>query len=88
VRIIHRDLKPANILLRSSGGPPVVADFGLCYIEDGERHTLTEEAIGPRLFIAPELEDGRTSDSDITPVLRKNFILMALDVSSLNQDNR
>jgi serine/threonine protein kinase len=65
--IIHRDLKPTNILLRTAEGPPVVADFGLCYIESGERHTLTEEAVGPRLFIAPELEDGRTSDSDITP---------------------
>jgi serine/threonine protein kinase len=65
--IIHRDLKPTNILLRNSGGPPVVADFGLCYIEGGERHTLTEEAVGPRWFMAPELEDGRASDSDITP---------------------
>jgi serine/threonine protein kinase len=65
--IIHRDLKPTNILLRNSDGPPVVADFGICYIEGGERHTLTEEAVGPRWFMAPELEDGRASDSDITP---------------------
>ena len=63
--IIHRDLKPTNILLRNSDGPPVVADFGLCYLEGGERHTLTEEAVGPRWFMAPELEDGRASD--ITP---------------------
>jgi serine/threonine protein kinase len=65
--IIHRDLKPTNILLRNSDGSPVVADFGLCYIEGGERHTLTEEVVGPRWFMAPELEDGRASDSDITP---------------------
>jgi serine/threonine protein kinase len=64
--IIHRDLKPTNILLRTSEGPPVVADFGICYIEGGERHTLTEEAVGPRWFMAPELEDGRASDSDIS----------------------
>jgi serine/threonine protein kinase len=65
-RIIHRDLKPTNILLRTSNGPPVVADFGLCYLEGGERHTLTEEAVGSRWFMAPELEDGRASDNDIT----------------------
>jgi serine/threonine protein kinase len=64
--IVHRDLKPSNILLRQSEGPPVVADFGICYVEDGQRHTLTEEAVGPRLFMAPELEDGRAEE--ITPV--------------------
>ncbi|MBX3125545.1 MAG: serine/threonine protein kinase [Polyangiaceae bacterium] len=57
--VVHRDLKPENILLRGAFGPPVVADFGICHIEDGERLTLTEEAVGPRLYMAPELEDGR-----------------------------
>ena len=58
--IIHRDLKPANIFLRDKNGPAVVGDFGICYIENnGERLTLTEEAAGPRLYMAPELEDGR-----------------------------
>jgi serine/threonine protein kinase len=58
--IIHRDLKPDNIFLRNKTGPAVVGDFGICYLEeDGTRLTLTEEAVGPRLFIAPELEDGR-----------------------------
>lgn len=58
--IIHRDLKPDNIFLRSENGPAVVGDFGICYLEEDEiRMTLTEEAVGPRLFIAPELEDGR-----------------------------
>lgn len=57
--VVHRDLKPANILLRNPDGPPVIADFGICYVEDGERHTLTEEAVGPRRYMAPELEDGR-----------------------------
>ncbi len=57
--ITHRDIKPENILLREPSGPAVVADFGLCYVEDDERHTLTGEVVGPRLFIAPELEDGR-----------------------------
>ena len=58
--IIHRDLKPANIFLRGSEGPPVVGDFGICFLDDeGKRLTLTEEAVGPRLYMAPELEDGR-----------------------------
>ena len=59
-KIIHRDLKPENIFLREKSGPAVVGDFGICYIEDdGSRFTLTEEAVGPRLYIAPELEDGK-----------------------------
>jgi serine/threonine protein kinase len=38
----------------------VVGDFGICYLEDdGSRLTITEEAVGPRHFMAPELEDGR-----------------------------
>jgi len=61
--VIHRDLKPDNIFLRSATGPAVVGDFGICYLEeDGTRITLTEEAVGPRLFMAPELEDGRVRD--------------------------
>lgn len=61
--IIHRDIKPSNIFLRNEEGPAVIGDFGICYVEqDGSRITLTEEAVGPRLFIAPELEDGRLAD--------------------------
>ncbi len=61
--IIHRDIKPSNIYLRDEDGPPVIGDFGICYIEDnGERLTLTEEAVGPRIFMAPELEGGRAEN--------------------------
>ena len=68
--VIHRDLKPENIFLRADKRTPVVGDFGICFIDDyGERHTLIDEAAGPRWFIAPELEDGRiesvTPQSDV-----------------------
>lgn len=60
--VIHRDIKPANVFLRSERGPAVLGDFGLCFVETGARLTLTDEAVGPRLFIAPELEDGRADN--------------------------
>ena len=63
--IIHRDLKPANIFLLADKRTPVIGDFGICFIDDGERHTLIDEAAGPRNFMAPELEDGRAAS--ITP---------------------
>ncbi|MBI1884848.1 MAG: serine/threonine protein kinase [Chloroflexi bacterium] len=59
-RVIHRDLKPDNIFLWADRhGDAVVGDFGLCFLEEGERITLTEEAVGARNYTAPELEDGR-----------------------------
>jgi serine/threonine protein kinase len=58
--IVHRDLKPENIFLRDDM-TPVVGDFGISHVEGGgERFTLTEEAVGPFRYMAPELEDGRT----------------------------
>jgi serine/threonine protein kinase len=59
-RVVHRDIKPDNIFLRLPAGDPVIGDFGLCYLtEPEERLTLTEEAVGARLFMAPELREGR-----------------------------
>ncbi len=59
--VVHRDLKPANIFLHDMNRP-LVGDFGLCYVEEdtnADRHTDLDEAVGPRFFMAPELEDGR-----------------------------
>jgi serine/threonine protein kinase len=68
--IIHRDLKPENIFLSGDPkGDAVVGDFGLCLLQDQPRITGSSEAVGPRLYMAPELEDGRlenaTKASDI-----------------------
>jgi serine/threonine protein kinase len=61
--VIHRDIKPDNIFLRTELGPAVVGDFGICFVEqDGTRLTILDEAVGPTMFIAPELEDGRLTN--------------------------
>jgi Protein kinase domain len=65
VGILHRDLKPSNIFIRKDGSV-VVGDFGLCIdLNDAkERATMTSEAIGARMYIAPEVEMGRTEDPE------------------------
>jgi Protein kinase domain len=63
VEILHRDLKPSNIFIRRDGSV-VVGDFGLCIdLNDAkERATMTSEAIGARMYIAPEVESGRVEE--------------------------
>ena len=60
----HRDGKPANILVR--GSEVALADFGLCLQvdDDAERLTAGHEAVGSRLYIAPENESGMNEDRD------------------------
>lgn len=53
-RIFHRDLKPKN--MRSSGGHPVIIDFGLAVrrpLEDRSRHFI--ERVGSLDWMAPEI---------------------------------
>jgi serine/threonine protein kinase len=59
--VFHRDCKPANILFRANG-TPVLGDFGICYAEDGALVTLSEEGIGSKNFIAPEMESGGSGE--------------------------
>lgn len=62
VGIVHRDIKPANIFMRDRW-TPVVGDLGICWIpEEAERPTETLEAVGPRLFMAPEFEGGKVKN--------------------------
>jgi serine/threonine-protein kinase len=58
-KIWHRDLKPANILMR---GPddPVVADFGLAKMADGDLSlTVTGAMLGTPPYMAPEQFTGQ-----------------------------
>jgi len=59
-QVIHRDIKPENIFFHD--GHAIVGDFGICYIEFGSRFTEDHEQVGPRSFMAPELEHGRLED--------------------------
>jgi tRNA A-37 threonylcarbamoyl transferase component Bud32 len=56
--VFHRDVKPANILIRGDG-TPVIGDFGICFMEGGQHFTLSNEGVGSRNFIAPEMESGQ-----------------------------
>lgn len=56
--VIHRDVKPPNILIRRDG-TPVIGDFGICFVEGGQQVTLSNEGVGSRNFIAPEMESGQ-----------------------------
>lgn len=56
--IIHREVKPANILFTGMGPEIWLTDFGICLIREEPRITEPPEAVGPRSFMAPELEDG------------------------------
>lgn len=60
--VIHRDIKPANVLMRGPDGPAVVGDFGIAFVSEGERLTLTDEAVGARKSTSPELADGRAEE--------------------------
>jgi serine/threonine protein kinase len=56
--VTHRDIKPANILSTGNGHDVWISDFGICFLRDSERHTEMAEVVGPRSFMAPELEYG------------------------------
>lgn len=59
--VYHLDIKPSNILIRKS--EPVVADFGICFIDDGEV-TLTKEGHrGSLHYCAPELRNPKLADT-------------------------
>jgi serine/threonine protein kinase len=56
--IIHRDVKPQNILSTGEGHKIWLSDFGICHLNDESKITEIGEVVGPRCFIAPEIESG------------------------------
>jgi serine/threonine protein kinase len=64
----HRDLKPANVLL-DDDGTLLLADLGLALevVEGATRLTGVDEAVGSRLYIAPEHESGILAGPDHRP---------------------
>src|SRR5581483_4937184 len=65
--VAHRDCKPANVLL--DGPDLLLADFGLCLQvdDDAEPITALREAVGSRLYVAPENERGVNENRDQRP---------------------
>jgi serine/threonine protein kinase len=63
--VIHRDVKPENILFTGVGHEVWLSDFGICLLREQTRSTDAGEVVGPRAFLAPELEDG--GKLDVTP---------------------
>lgn len=59
--VYHLDLKPENILLKE--GEPVVADFGICFIDDGEVTLTKEGQRGSLHYCAPELRNPKLNDT-------------------------
>lgn len=64
--LYHRDIKPDNILFlhKDDTYTLYLTDFGICFLNEGNDNRLTKEfeAIGPRMYIAPEYETGRVEE--------------------------
>ena len=60
--LVHRDIKPDNILISKDRKTVRICDFGLVFVDDDERVTLTKEQVGSKFFIPPELEDGSADE--------------------------
>lgn len=63
--VIHRDVKPENILFTGNGHEVWLTDFGICLLREAERATQPQEAVGPQVYMAPELEGG--GELEVTP---------------------
>jgi serine/threonine protein kinase len=72
--IYHLDLKPENVLLK--GCVPVVGDWGICFIEDGQVTVSKEGPRGSMYYCPPELRG---------PKISGDPALAAADVYSLGK---
>ena len=89
--IIHRDIKPGNILFTSPGSHDcLVADFGICFVEDMPRVTAESDWMGPRAYIAPELEGGGepTPASDVYSLGKVIYFMLSGGIDLPREDHR
>ncbi len=76
-RILHRDLKPSNVLLRPDGSP-VLLDFGLAGIGEGEGD-VTAKLFGSAPYMAPEqLRSGKTGKGEASDIYQAGLLLYEL----------
>lgn len=89
--IYHLDLKPENILLKDD--VPVVGDWGICFIEDGQ---VTVSKDGPRgsiYYCAPELRGPKISNdpplagADVYSLGKILYFLFTGDVYDGNEED-
>lgn len=59
----HRDIKPANILCDKRNRRLIIADWGLVKNPKLPAVTSIDERVGPRYFMAPELDDPNSPDA-------------------------
>ena len=61
--VVHRDLKPSNILLGEDDAP-LVTDFGLAKVFDGQSQTASNMIAGTPAYMSPEQASGRSAEVD------------------------
>jgi serine/threonine-protein kinase len=76
--ILHRDLKPHNVLIESKTDRPLVADFGLAKLAEGnDELTRAGEAVGTPSYMSPEQAQDASQVTALTDVYALGATLYA-----------